>query len=63
MALPVNETMMEVVVDDDCNKTVTRIPTIRPATGLVSSPKRAPAVHPVMTLAPLPSNSKPKRKK
>ena len=43
MALPVKETMMEVVVDDDCNKTVDRIPTIKPATGFMSSPNKAPA--------------------
>ena len=54
---------MEVVVEEDCNKTVAKIPIINPATGLASSPKSSPAVQPPRTLAPLPSNSNPKRKK
>jgi len=63
MAEPVNETIMEVVVEDDCSKTVARIPIIKPAMGLVSSPNISPALHPLMTLAPLPRSSSPNKKK
>jgi len=63
MAVPVRDTMMDVVVEEDCNKTVARMPTIRPAMGLVSSPNNSPALQPVMTLAPVPRSSKANRKK
>jgi hypothetical protein len=56
-------TTIEVVVEDDCSKTVARVLIIRPTTGFVSSPNNCPAVHLPMTLAPEPSSSSPKRKK
>jgi hypothetical protein len=55
--------MIEVVVEEDWRSTVARIPIMRAAIGLVSSPSKAPAVHPPITLAALPMSSSEKRKK
>lgn len=57
---PTRLTMMLVVVDELWRRTVTSIPTMREATGLVLPPKRPAAAHPVRTLAPVPRSSREK---
>jgi hypothetical protein len=57
---PTNATIIDVVVLDDWSSTVTIIPTMREATGLVFPPKSPAAAHPVNTLAPVLSSSREK---
>ena len=60
---PTRDTIMEVAVEEDWRRTVARMPIMIPATGLVSSPNKSPAVQPPMTLADEPSSSNPTKKK
>ena len=57
---PTNDTIIDVVVLDDCRRTVTSIPVMSDATGFVLSPKRPPAAQPVNALAPVLSSSREK---
>jgi len=57
---PTNDTIIDVVVLDDCRRTVTSIPTMSDATGFVLPPKRPPAAQPVNALAPVLSSSREK---
>jgi len=57
------ETTIDVVEDEDCNKTVDKIPTMRPAIGFVFSPKSAPALHEVMTFEEFERSSNPTKKR
>ena len=57
---PTSDTIIDVVVLEDCKRTVTSIPTISDATGLVLLPKRPPAAQPVNALAPVDRSSREK---
>jgi hypothetical protein len=57
---PIYDTIINVVVLDDCRSTVTNIQTMRDATGFVFPPKRPPAAQPVNALVPVLRSSREK---
>merc|ERR1712096_547967 len=60
---PTMDTTMEVVVEEDCTRTVARTPIIMPAIGLVTSSNIPPAEQPPSTLKEPPIKSRENKKK
>ena len=59
---PTRDTMIEIVEEEDCSRTVYRIPIMTPATGLVSLSNMAPSAHPPITFTAEFRRLRPRRK-